>query len=249
MRDSGGLTHTSQRDINPRIVQLTLATNPAGLQLRLDGQPVTTPLTFNGVVGIVRTLEAVRRRRPAGRPTSSSSWSDGGAANHNISTPAAATTYTATYRVERHGGTGTGLSATYFNNADFSGTTLARIDPTVDFVWGSGSPAAAIAPDTFSARWTGQVEAQFTRDLHLLHQSDDGVRLWVNGQPLVNNWTDHATTENSGTIALTAGTALRHPDGVYENGGGATARLLWSSARRQRRSCQARASIRRRVPP
>jgi len=36
-------------------------------------------------------------------------------------------------------------------------------------------------------------------------QSDDGVRLWVNGQALVNDWTDHATTETSGAIALTAG--------------------------------------------
>ena len=42
----------------PRIVRLTLATNPAGLQVNLDGQPVTTPLSFDGVVGIVRNIEA-----------------------------------------------------------------------------------------------------------------------------------------------------------------------------------------------
>src|SRR6185369_3080973 len=58
VRDSAGLTHTSQRDILPRKSRLTLATNPAGLKLKLDGQPVATPLSFDSVVGIVRTIEA-----------------------------------------------------------------------------------------------------------------------------------------------------------------------------------------------
>ena len=80
VRDSGGLTHTTTRDINPRIVQVTLATNPAGLQLRLDGQPVTTPFSFNGVVGIVRTLEAVTPQGAGGTTYEFVSWSDGGAA-------------------------------------------------------------------------------------------------------------------------------------------------------------------------
>ena len=56
--DSAGLTHTTQRDVLPRKVQLTLATSPAALQLRLDGQPVNTPTTFEAVVGIERTLGA-----------------------------------------------------------------------------------------------------------------------------------------------------------------------------------------------
>ena len=54
VQDSDGLTHTTQRDILPRKVRLTLATSPAGLQLNLDGQPVTTPLSFDSVVGIAR---------------------------------------------------------------------------------------------------------------------------------------------------------------------------------------------------
>ena len=110
------------------------------------------------------------------------SWSDGGAASHNISTPAVNTTYTATYRVVT-GGTGTGLAATYYNNADFTGTTVVRTDPTVNFDWASGSPAAAIGVDTFSARWTGQVQPQFSETYTFYTQSDDGVRLWVNNVP------------------------------------------------------------------
>ena len=56
--DSQGLTHASFRDVTPRTVQITMATNPVGLQLTLDGQPQTAPLTFTGVVGMTRNLGA-----------------------------------------------------------------------------------------------------------------------------------------------------------------------------------------------
>jgi glucose/arabinose dehydrogenase len=107
VRDSGGLTHTTQRDIQPNKVRLTLATNPAGLQLLLDGQPTTTPFSFDAVVGIVRSLGAPATQASGATTYEFVSWSDGGAAAHNISTPAANTTYTATYRIA--GGTGNGL--------------------------------------------------------------------------------------------------------------------------------------------
>ena len=57
---------------------------------------------------------------------------------------------------------GHGLSATYFDTPNLTGTAFARIDPAVDFVWGSASPGAGIDAETFSARWTGQVEPQFS---------------------------------------------------------------------------------------
>ena len=229
VRDSAGATQTTFRDVLPRTVNLTIATNPPGLQLRLDAQPTPTPLTFASVVGIVRNLDAPLTQLSGGTTYEFVSWSDGGAATHDIATPAANTTYTATYRVAA-GGTGTGLSATYYNNIAFTGTTVTRVDPTIDFAWGTGSPAASIGADTFSARWTGQVEPQFTGSYTFYTQSDDGVRLWVNGQQVINNWTDHATVENSGTIALTAGQRYDIRMEYDESGGGAVARLLWSSA-------------------
>jgi glucose/arabinose dehydrogenase len=229
VRDAAGLTHTTTRDVLPRTVQLTLATGPVPLQVTLDGQPVTAPTTFTAVVGIVRTIGVTTPQASGGTTYEFVSWSDGGGASHNVSTPAVNTTYTATFRVVT-GGTGTGLAATYYNNIDFTGTTVVRTDPTVNFDWASGSPAAAIAADTFSARWTGQVQPQFSETYTFYTQSDDGVRLWVNNVPVVNNWSDHGLTENSGTIALTAGQRYDIRMEFYENGGLATARLLWSSA-------------------
>ena len=95
VKDSGGLTQSVSRDIQPRKSTVTLATNPAGLQLLLDGQPVTTPYSFVGVEGIVRNLEAVSPQGATG--WAFASWSDGGARAHTISTPTADTTYTAQY--------------------------------------------------------------------------------------------------------------------------------------------------------
>lgn len=228
VKDSGGLTHTVPRDIVPRVSRLTLATSPAGRQLKLDGQPVATPFAFDSVVGIVRTIDATSPQSSGSSTYSFRSWSDGGAQSHTISTPATATTYTATYNTST-GGTFNGLSGQYFPTTTFTGSGPGRIDPTVDFVWGAGSPAPGIPADHFSVRWAGQVMPQFAETYTFYTVSNDGVRLWVNGTRIVNNWTNHGTTENSGTIALLAGQRYDITMEFYEDTGNATARLLWSS--------------------
>jgi hypothetical protein len=126
-------------------------------------------------------------------------------------------------------GTGTGLTGQYYDNIDFTNLKVTRTDATVNFNWGSGSPDPSIGVDTFSVRWTGQVQAQFSETYTFFTESDDGIRLWVNGVLVINNWTDHAPTENSGTISLSAGVKYDLKLEYYENGGGAVAQLLWSS--------------------
>jgi glucose/arabinose dehydrogenase len=131
-------------------------------------------------------------------------------------------------------GNGDGLAATYFNNINFTGTTVTRIDPTIDFTWGAGSPDPAIAPDTFSARWTGFVQPRFSGQYTFITTSDDGVRLTVNNQLIINQFIDQAPTEHTGTITLTAGVAYPILLEYYENGGGAMIRLEWQSAQQPR---------------
>ena len=94
--DSAGLSTEVTSDVLPRKVQVTLATQPAGLALTLDGQPVTAPTTFTGVVGLERDLGAADQQAN-GRSYRFDSWSDGEAASHTIATPASSTTYTATF--------------------------------------------------------------------------------------------------------------------------------------------------------
>jgi glucose/arabinose dehydrogenase len=97
VRDSAGLTTSVYRDVLPRTATVTLATQPSGLELTLDGQPHTAPTTFTGVVGILRDLGVTTPQTVGGITYDFQSWSDSGAASHTISTPGAATTYTATF--------------------------------------------------------------------------------------------------------------------------------------------------------
>jgi glucose/arabinose dehydrogenase len=95
--DPAGLSHTLYRDVLPRTSVITLRTNPTGLQVTLDGQPVTTPASVTSVIGVRRTLGVVSPQNVGGTYYVFSSWSDGGSATHTVTTPSAATTYTATY--------------------------------------------------------------------------------------------------------------------------------------------------------
>ena len=126
-------------------------------------------------------------------------------------------------------GDGTGLRGDYYGAMDFSGLVLTRTDATIDFDWGPNSPDASIGADRFSVRWTGQILPQYSETTTFYTVSDDGVRLWVNGTLLIDNWTDHGSTEDSGTIELQAGHAVDLKMEFYENGGDAVAKLLWSS--------------------
>ncbi len=96
--DAGGLVRWAYLDLQPRKSNLTLATDPAGLQVRLDGVNVATPYAFTSVVGVNRSLSAVTPQSYGDRSWAFSNWSDGGSANHVIATPAGSATYTATYR-------------------------------------------------------------------------------------------------------------------------------------------------------
>jgi len=140
---------------------------------------------------------------------------------------AAGTTYT--YSVDT-ANNGTGLKAEYFNNRTLTGPpTLTRTDARVDFDWVNGSPNASITNDDFSVRWTGFVQPLYSETYTFTTRSDDGVRLWVNGVQLINNWTDHGATNDSGSITLTAGVKYSIILEYYENAGQAVSQLSWSS--------------------
>jgi len=82
----------------------------------------------------------------------------------------------------------TGWLARYYPNSTFADSpTLVRVDPNVtdgnNGIWGAGSPDPSIAADTFSVRWTGQVQPQFSETYTFVVNADDSARLWINGRP------------------------------------------------------------------
>ena len=187
---------------------------PPGCGLRLDGQPVATPHDLRRPSSASSAPSARRRRRRRAAPPTTSSRGPTAAPRPTTSRRRPPTRPTPRPTASRRAATGTGLAATYYDNADFTGTTVARTDPTVNFDWGVGSPAPAIGVDTFSARWTGQVQPQFTETYTFYTQSDDGVRLWVNNvQP--SSTTGPTTGDREQRHDRAHGrAALRHQDGV-----------------------------------
>lgn len=124
--------------------------------------------------------------------------------------------------------TGSGLYGEYFDNKDLTARRLVRNDATVNFDWGSGSPDPAIGSDGFSVRWSGWIQAPVSGSHQFHTVSDDGVRLWVNDQLIINNWSDHGATENSGSITLEATKKYDIRLEYYENGGAALIKLSWT---------------------
>lgn len=126
------------------------------------------------------------------------------------------------------GGNGTGLAATYYiNQWDLTGTTYSRIDSTVNFSNNFGVPG--LNDEQFSVRWTGKFRSPVTGNVTFSTQSDDGVRLWINGTQVIDNWTLHGTTTDTASpIALVEGELYDIRMEFYERGGGEVAILQWA---------------------
>ncbi|MEI6603804.1 MAG: DUF6288 domain-containing protein [Verrucomicrobiota bacterium] len=124
---------------------------------------------------------------------------------------------------------GTGLKGEYFNNADFSSLKLTRTDASLNFDWSFGPPNALLAPDSFSVRWTGQLLAPESCSYRFSTLNSDGVRLWINGVMVLDDYTDQAIRWNDGiSIDLTAGHKYDMIMEYYDNTGNAAAKLKWS---------------------
>lgn len=106
---------------------------------------------------------------------------------------------------------------------------LTRVDSTINFNWGGGSPAANINSDYFSVRWTGQIQPLYTGVYTFYSTSDDGIRLYVNGQKIIDAWVVESATEHSGTISLTGGQKYDIVVEYSEDSGDASEVLSWSS--------------------
>jgi mono/diheme cytochrome c family protein len=125
--------------------------------------------------------------------------------------------------------TGTGLRGQYFNNMTLSGSPVLTRVEAVNFGWASASPGAGVNSNQFSVRWSGFVEATATGAYQFQTRANDGVRLWIDGNLVVEDWSDHASTvdRTSGNVSLTKNQRYSVVLEYYENTGGAVARLRW----------------------
>lgn len=229
--DTNGLSTTEAVNIYPRTSTMTFTTAPAtGLQFKLDGAPITTPYSVQGVVGFQRTIEAISPQILEGTSYGFVSWSDSGATLHTITTPETATTFTATYEAGSPACGSIGNSAftgCYYNNQDLTSIALTRTDPVIDFDWGGGSPDPALEVDTFSARWKGSFNFNES-NYQFTITGDDGIRLYVDDALILDRWIDQGPTTYQPIVAMSAGTHTITME-YYEAYGGAVARLSWEA--------------------
>ncbi len=127
-----------------------------------------------------------------------------------------------------------GLKGEYFDNEDFTEPVLIRIDPRVDFTWGLGAPHPSMDPDYFSVRWTGLLEPDAGGETSFHVVSDDGVRLWVDGRLVIDDWKVRGTQERSGTVALEAGRRVEIRLEYFDCVSTANVHLSWSGPDRRK---------------
>ncbi|MBI3719325.1 MAG: T9SS type A sorting domain-containing protein [Sphingobacteriales bacterium] len=130
-------------------------------------------------------------------------------------------------------GNGSGLEGEYFTNSTanspFTSPALTRLDNTINFNWGSASPATAISNDNFKVRWTGKLKS-LTDDVYTIYvTASDGVRLWINNTLLIDSWTDKPVTVLSATIPLQKANDNDIRLEYYSNTNASSCILQWSA--------------------
>lgn len=231
LQNTGGTAPSSIR-----IISVTGGTMQAG-----DGSSITL-----GASGSILNLSSARLDL---RFTPSANWNTNGSfsyvvvdpddTSHNSSASTATILVTpvnvAPVLKTASGSTGTGLAGTYYISSwDLTGPTVTRLDPTVNFNSGEGGLTTVwgidnVSADNFSVRWTGQIKAPVDGDFTISTTSDDGVRVWIDGAEVIDNWTTHGPADDySPPLDWTAGSTHDIEMTYYERGGGEEAVLDWS---------------------
>jgi len=129
-----------------------------------------------------------------------------------------------------------GAMAQYWDNRFFDGDPkVVKNVAAVNFAFGGdvtpgiNSPDPNIPVDNFACRWSAEVTPWVSGAYRFYDVSDDGARLFLDGKQITDGWWDRGDTEDtSSAINLVAGQTYQLVMEMYENGGGATAKMEWS---------------------
>ena len=136
------------------------------------------------------------------------------------------------------GTNGHGLSAAIYEGRPYLEKLIGhRTDAAIDFNWGMTAAVVPGASRIFSVRWTGKIRPEYSEVYTFASQEDDGLRLWVDDQLLIDDWKDHALTPRRGSIRLEAGRKygiqveyFNGPQHAKNGLGHAEVHLRWASA-------------------
>lgn len=124
--------------------------------------------------------------------------------------------------------TAQGLLGVYFNKTDLTGLVAVHKGEALNFTWNGAAPDAAVPGTNFSARWRGQLVPTVSGAYAISITADDGVRMWLGGQLVVDKWIGQSATEYTAPVSLVAGTPLPIVIEYYQGTGGSTLKLAWT---------------------
>lgn len=209
----------------------TIASNPSGINFLVDGAMLSAPSQIAGEAGTTREVTMPESQIIGGNNFVFVGWTDGSKSRfRQITATTNATTYTALYELYSH--RTYGLSATYFDNENFTGITSTRTDAVIDFDFTNNQPAPNIGSQAFSARWIGYLVVPQT-DLYTFYiQSNSGVSLTIVNEFGINALGNTSPAEYSGQAPLIAGKLYRVQVDFSTTLASSYVRLLWSSSSR-----------------
>ncbi len=124
---------------------------------------------------------------------------------------------------------GSGLLAVYYDGTHQFDDVIATVENDVpDYDWGDGAPLPEVPVDHFTVSWTGQVKAEPGGLWSFCTWSDDGARLYVDGNQAINDWSDHGAQYRCGQAELPDCEQVDIRLDYYENGGQARIKLYWA---------------------
>jgi LysM repeat protein len=114
----------------------------------------------------------------------------------------------------------------YFNNTVLGGTPVYVKDYNgLSFDWGGNAPVPGVPSDNWSARFV-QYRTLSAGTYRFVARSDDGVRIWVDDRPVINQWVQQSARTVTGDITLGAGTHSIRVE-YFDLGGVASLQVYW----------------------
>lgn len=220
-KDSSGIDAEGSAFIYPNTTSITVNSEPSGLQVYVDGIPTKTPVKIEGVVGFHHELNVAATQKVDGKTYNFDKWSNTGVAQQSFTATAEPKLFTAYFSESQP------YYAQYYSNKNLSGNSvLTRWEDSINFDWGdNGSPGEEVTSDNFSARFSGKQDFPAGNYKFTL-SGDDGIRLYVDGVLVIDEWKDQGKTAYSSNLLLSAGVHDIRVE-YYENGGGANVKLDW----------------------
>lgn len=121
-----------------------------------------------------------------------------------------------------------GFTAEYFTNIELKGTPIHKtIEKKISYSWSNGTGIQGMSKENYSVRWSGSIRVPETADYDFTLGGDDAYRLFINDEPVINEWNVGAYRSSGTTYKLQAGQTYRIRVEYYQKGGGAGVNFTW----------------------